>query len=136
MNNSTGVPNKLSAAVLFSHIEMSAAMPSLMSREGGGRLTRGGLVFGRPRSACVCLSVCMFDSKRRFLLFGPDTCAASFHELVNNKLLLVIVIWCLSGDHFWTPDMRFCIARSRLHIWCAKQHKQLYIFIRVFWLSK
>lgn len=84
---------------------------------GGGRwLTRGGLVFGRPRSACVRLSVCMLDSKRRFLLFGPDTCAASFHKLVNNKLLLVIVIWCLSDDHFWTPDMRFCIERSTYRV--------------------
>lgn len=77
--------------------------------EGGGGLTRGGLVFGWPRSACVRLSVCMLDSKRRFLLFDPDTCAASFHKLVNNNLLLVIVIWRLSADHFWTPDINFCI---------------------------
>lgn len=98
---------------------------------GGGGLTRGGLVFGRPRSACVRLSVCMLDSKRRFLLFGPDTCAASFHKLVNNNLqarycYMTFICWSLLNSWY-----------QLLYRMGAKQNKQTlgHIIIRVFWLS-
>lgn len=134
MNNSTVVPNELSAAVLFSHIEMSAAMPSLMSVEGEGGWQEGDLFLaGRDLHVSVCLSACL-TPRDVFCCLVPTHVRPPFTNLsITNSSSLLLYDVCLmitSGLLMWDFVLR------EVHIGCAKQHKQLYIFIRVFWLSK